>query len=436
MGANLRINDKFVVMSEDSLTDQNRKTLSLMYMPLIGSKAISLYYALESCLGQNRYESDEFAHRKIMNLVDLPTIVELKKERKKLEAVGLLEAYYKEASELYVYFMKLPLSPQEFLSDPVFGAYLLSQVGEVEFEKMGMEYLIKKHDLTHFKNITVSFDEIFESRIVDVKNYLSGLYQKKIVHKVEVKNNNFDYEYFSITLSATQFIDMELLKAIEFKNTILRLSYVFQLTEDEMKDAVIQSINQDKTISYDELSRNVKYIYNKKSKDSAVLLVEKNKPIVDEEEKSYEVKRLESSTPEEILRIKTNMAIAPTDLMMFDDLLKATNLPIGVINVMIIYVLAEKEGQLPSYNYFLKVANSWARANINTTKKALEYINKPVSEKAKGNYRNNIKESPVPNWYPKYIEEVKSQKKTKPKVSVDLEELSKKLDETFKGGSE
>jgi replication initiation and membrane attachment protein len=436
MGANLRINDKFIVMSEDSLTDQNRKTLSLMYMPLVGSKAISLYYALESCMGQNRYESDEFSHRKIMNVIDLDSIVEFKHQRKKLEAVGLVDAYFKESMDLYVYFLKIPLSPQEFLSDPILGGYLLTQIGEVEFNKMGLEYLVKKYDLRHFKNITVKFDDIFATQLVNLQNYLAGLYKKNKVASVEVINSRFDYEYFSIILLTSNLVDSQLVKSDEFKQAVLRLSYVFQLSEDEMRDAVMQSIAKDQVFSYDELSRNVKYIYNKKSQDNVILLVEKNKPIIDDGEKSYEIKRLESSTPEEILRVKTNMVVSPSDLMIFDELLKATNLPIGVINVMIIYVLAEKEGALPSYNYFLKIANTWARANINTTKKALEYINKPKSTQGSKAFQNQTKESPVPDWYPKYVEDMKSKRKPKEKISIDLEELSKKLDETFKGGKQ
>jgi replication initiation and membrane attachment protein len=434
MGANLRMTDKFIVMSEDSLTDQNRKTLSLMYMPLVGSKAISLYYAMESCMGQNRYESDEFSHRKIMNLVDLNSIAEFKQQRKKLEALGLIDAYFKESMDLYVYFLKIPLSPQEFLSDSILGGYLLTQIGEVEFDKIGTEYLVKKHDLRHFKNITVKFDDIFETQLVNPQNYLAGLYKKHQTTSIEVLNTKFDYEYFSIMLSTSNLMDSKLIKTDEFRKTVLRLSYVFQLTEDEMKDAVMQSITKNQEFSYDELSRNVKYVYNKKSQDSMILLTEKNKPILDDEDKSYEVKRLESSTPEEILRVKTNMVVSPSDLMIFDELLKATNLPIGVINVMIIYVLAEKEGALPNYNYFLKIANTWARANINTTKKALDYINKPKQIKGAKGYQTQTKEAPVPDWYPKYIEDIKSKKKTKEKVSIDLEELSKKLDETFKGG--
>jgi replication initiation and membrane attachment protein DnaB len=119
---------------------------------------------------------------------------------------------------------------------------------------------------------------------------------------------------------------------------------------------------------------------------------------------------------------------------MFDQLLKETNLPVGVINVMIIYILEEKNGELPAYNYFLKIANTWARAKITTTKQALEYINKPKLEKGFKGYGPSAKEKPVPGWYPKYIEEIRDKKAKIQPSSVDLEELSKKLDETFKGG--
>jgi len=437
MGANLRINDKFVVMADDSLTDFNRKTLSLMYMPLIGSKAISLYYAFEGCIGQNRNESDEFSHRKIMTMVDLESIAEFNHQRRKLEGIGLLDVYFKDASETRIYLLKKPLLPGEFLCDPSLGSFLLTQIGEVEFEKLGMDFLIRKQDLRTYRKITAAFDDVFQATQSERKNFLSGLYQTNKATTISVKNPGFDYEYFSITLSTSNMVDPDLIKSDAFKNNVLRLSFVFSLTEDDMKDAVIQSINLEKEFSYDEFGKNVRYVYLKKHKSTSPKLVTVEQEEEEGSKKSDIVRTLEAQTPQEILEAMTKMTVSPLDLQIFDELLKTTNLPIGVINTMIVYTLIEKDGDLPNFNYFLKMANHWARSKINTTEKAVEYINRPKQAYRQKGFSTNVIEKPVPDWYPEYLEESKQKrasKKNPAKESFDLDALVKELNELPKGG--
>ena len=59
---------------------------------------------------------------------------------------------------------------------------------------------------------------------------------------------------------------------------------------------------------------------------------------------------------------------------MFDQLLRDTNISIGVLNVLIGYVLVELNGQIPNYNYFLKIINTWKRAKVVSTLDALQMM--------------------------------------------------------------
>ena len=83
---------------------------------------------------------------------------------------------------------------------------------------------------------------------------------------------------------------------------------------------------------------------------------------------------------------------------MFDQLLKDTGIGIGVLNVMIGYVLEGLEGQIPSYNYFLKIIHTWKRAKVKSTLDAIHYIQKkPTSSGYKGKPTKG-----VPVWYEDY----------------------------------
>ena len=105
---------------------------------------------------------------------------------------------------------------------------------------------------------------------------------------------------------------------------------------------------------------------------------------------------------------------------MFEKLRASTNLSLGVLNVLIIYVISSKDGEIPSYNYFLKIANSWIRGGILTTQMALDKITgntkQPTTSKAKPTKK-------TASWYDEYLEKEK-EKLARPKEETEsLEDL-------------
>ena len=86
---------KLNIYTSFSLSNDDVQTLSLLYAPLIGSDAFSLYMYFNSLLERNKLECESLTHK------DLFTIFSLKPKtfleaRFKLEAVGLLRTYYSE----------------------------------------------------------------------------------------------------------------------------------------------------------------------------------------------------------------------------------------------------------------------------------------------------------------------------------------------------
>ena len=84
-----------------------------------------------------------------------------------------------------------------------------------------------------------------------------------------------------------------------------------------------------------------------------------------------------------------------------------------------------KNGEIPSYNYFLKIINTWIRAGITNTEEALNYLNNPQKVKK----YNNKEVRKTPDWYNQYREEVnealKQDKVKKNAESKNLDELEK-----------
>ena len=73
------------------------------------------------------------------------------------------------------------------------------------------------------------------------------------------------------------------------------------------------------------------------------------------------VKKLESTSAAKVFEGKTGTELLPNEIQIFDQLQRKTGVSIGIINVLMLYVLEEKGGEVPSYNFYLKILNTWIR---------------------------------------------------------------------------
>ena len=105
---------------------------------------------------------------------------------------------------------------------------------------------------------------------------------------------------------------------------------------------------------------------------------------------------------------------------MIDDLIKNTGFPQGVINFMVLLVVNEKNGEIPSYNYFEKIANTWKRAKVKTTLDAINLVNskKMGDGEAKPQRKGGKTIVEVPDWYSDYEKKLKEASKANEEKEV------------------
>ena len=63
--------DSYVVINKSLLNDSDRLVLTMLYQPIIGSTALSLYFTLWSDLNKTEIMSNEYTHHHIMNVMGL-----------------------------------------------------------------------------------------------------------------------------------------------------------------------------------------------------------------------------------------------------------------------------------------------------------------------------------------------------------------------------
>ncbi|AJG48908.1 replicative DNA helicase [Bacillus anthracis str. Turkey32] len=108
--------DRYKVSAKGLLHNYDRKVLTMLYQPLIGSRAFSLYMTLWGELEQDRVFGKENTHHSLMVTMQMQ-LPEVYEERVKLEAIGLLKVYIKKEKDIrmFIYELQPPLSPKQFL---------------------------------------------------------------------------------------------------------------------------------------------------------------------------------------------------------------------------------------------------------------------------------------------------------------------------------
>lgn len=100
---------------KETLPVDYAKSLTHLYQPLLGIKAIALYQTLLHDIDLNQEQAPQ-THHTLMNYLDLP-LDEIFEARLKLEGIGLLKTYKQnwESSDLYTYELQSPFAPNNFL---------------------------------------------------------------------------------------------------------------------------------------------------------------------------------------------------------------------------------------------------------------------------------------------------------------------------------
>lgn len=394
----MEVHNTFKIQKNFCLGGDDIFVLSQLYLPLIGIDSFSLYFVLNTLDDKEQYQI-----KKLLDNLNLGNSSHLKKAMEKLQGVALVSCFFNETKDSYIFQLQRPLLAEFFFENTLLSSFLQSQIGSVEYEKtVAMK---KKNKNAGYKDISKSFDEVYKAVVLDLDQVLPKPFSNKNRYDITIKNEKFDYAYFKLSFD-TNFFDPSIFDDEEFKNDILKISYNFNLNEEEMKEALMRTIELDKDLKLKDIAKHARAIYSIKNKNKPAKFVTKTPdPYLTSEQDENTMKvvaELERMSLASILESLSGMKATNSELAMFEDLQRTTGLPQEVINVMILYVNTEKEGVLPGASYFEKIAATWKRAGITSAQAAINYINKPKQKK----YGKSVKETP--EWLKKYADEHKN----------------------------
>ena len=421
--------DTYTVINKTILSENDNRILTMLYQPIIGITSINLYMTLCLDLDKNEIMSEEVSHHHLMTNMRI-RLEDIIIAREKLEAIGLLKTYKKKGEDVnnYIYEIFSPLSAKEIFSHPILNIVLYNNVGKKEYERLVDFFKVPKISYDEFEDITKNFDEVFDS--VSGTMFENSLKDIKATHKLNINvDNDFDFELLESVMPSGVLNKKCLTK--DMKNLIKNLSFIYNLEVNEVKDLIINSVNEKHYIDKTLLRKNARNYYQFNNSGKLPSLVYQRQPEYLKSVQGNDSKRakmiytFESVSPYQFLKSKYN-GVKPTtrDLNMIESLMNDTLLTPGVVNVLIDYVLRINNNKLTK-NYVETIAGQWKRLNIETVEDAMnqayeESKNKKTKVKTKTNYKT---EEILPEWFNKDIQKKEMTKEEEDEVKDLLKDF-------------
>ena len=400
--------DTFIVSNKTILNDSDRKIITLLYQPIIGSQAISLYYTFWSYLDQMELISNEWTHHHLLKNMMISSS-EFMDSKAKLEAIGLIKTYVKRGNiNNFIYEMYSPISASEFLNNPLLSTALFNEVGKLEYERIINYFKIPKINLKEYEDVTLKFSDVFaftntnftENLIYDIKK--SNYRKLEILSKIDINT--------ILSLISDDLLNKKSITK-DTKDFLYKISYIYNYTNDDMIELIRNSISEKHTIDKKLLQENASKYYKYDNMGKLPSIIYKNQPEylrkenLDTSSRSRMIHLFETTSPYDFLNSKYKTG-SPTssDLNIVSYLLIDLDLKPGVVNVLIDYVLKINNNKLIK-SFVDVIAAQWSKSGIETVEDAMKIAEEEYKKKKKNTSKETKKVSSTPDWFNKDIKE-------------------------------
>ena len=397
--------DTYIVINKTIFSDNDRRVLTMLYQPIIGSAAVNLYLTLWSFLDKNEVKSLEWTHHHLMvNMgLKLDYIIEA---RERLEGIGLLKTYLKKDSvNKFIYELYSPIDGYQFFNNPILSVALYNNLGKIEYEKTLSFFKNPRVNLSGFDDITCKFNDIYDTSVgTSTYDYDDIKRENKLGFSIEPK---FNLESVIGVIPDVMFNHKSLTH--ETRDLIYKLSFIYDLNEDSIRYIITNSINDKHNIDKDLLRENARKYYSFENAGKLPSLVYRNqpeylrKPVGDVSKRAKAIYYFETTSPYDFLYYKNNNAEPSSrELRIVESLMIDFNMNPGVVNVLIDYVLRINDNKIVK-SFVDSVASQWVRSKVSTVEQAMKLAEKEY--KSRKTVSKTVKVTSVPDWFDKNIEE-------------------------------
>lgn len=410
------LNQRFKVIRLNDMTPNEQEALTVLYLPIIGRDAFTLYMALY-------YQREEVGHPlSHLNLFDQLVLDQAKfiAAREKLEALGLVQTFQQDLQQgtQWVYKLFTPNNAQKFLAEPLLASLLAHYLGQDSYAKLVSRYTEKQEEITG-NNVTKSFFDVIGSKSFEhiEPSPIEGTDEVALNFAIS-PNNQLDVDLIGDMLKSNGVTKANLLKNIEELQLYKQL---YDLTDLEIVRLIQTTLNADATLNLITMQRKLAQDYHDQQirpattaknthqmKQPNEAVENTSKPQKAEQALIEAAKTLSPLQFLGKLRTQKNGFVTDAEQKTITKMIKEGHLPDEVLNI-VIYQLVVREGKASLSQALVQtIVNDWRQAGISSAQAGLKYLNQRNSranttnkqQTTKRNYHNqrsNVKET-RPDW--------------------------------------
>jgi len=407
-------------------------SLSHLYQPLVGMRAIMLYQTL---LNESRLSKDQVirTHHSLMNYLNSSLDI-IYEERLKLEAIGLLKTYKstEETQKVFTYQLISPFTPKQFFNDPMLSELLYHHLGEKMFMTLKRELLLDDVQLINQKEITAKFTDVFTTIKPSIQIEEQSFGERQRTDQLDVAKDEFSL----IKLSLKQrLIQPEQVLTPKNKRLISDMMRLYHLTEVDIEKCVLWALTEDNTLDQVEFKAACHDIF--KTERNAFIQLRVKKEDQPQQQQRMQRQRKSKSPREQLCELLETISMrqllegftegeaSEKDLKMIGEIMHAHQIKPAVMNVLVHYVLTQSNKKL-SRSYLEAIASHWARLSLKTAKEAMDFVQAEIERARKGRKGRQTKrkrqQEVIPEWFKEQKEERKQSAK-KQRESLDKDEI-------------
>ena len=412
----------FYCVYNDYDISQRLREINLLYLPLLGKDAISLYFFLGNKMLTDKNLSKNYLHYDILDNLALSEnkfII----ARKKLEALGLLQSFYISNDEVdqLVYKIKEALSFSDFFNTPILSQLLENTIGSNEYKELLNYHSLDKVSFRSFEEITAKFSDVF--RVENLSDYSFDYLSQKSDSGPNFDEFYFDFDKLNFYLANSYFSDV--ISDENVKTKILGLAHIYKMSPQDMAKAIEKSIevsNGGNNINLKVLSDFlVQFNVNVRKQEIPTLDRMINKKFYNEDngelsEEDKFIKEVDNTDFITYLNKQKGIVVSSIDAKNITELQEKYNFPSGVLNILLEYSINQTGKDLiPHINYIDKIASTWSGQKLLGARDAIGYVrnnrnykknNNEKIIKQKSNYSTGKKASYAP--FPDYLQNRKN----------------------------
>ena len=388
----------------ENLVSQNCMTsLMLLYQPIMGHEAVSLYLTITA---ESRHNKTLSEFSRLLSITNM-NIITLQNAIEKLIEFNLLDLYVDSDENRFVFHIRPCLSTENFFRHKVYSRLLLKYQGaensDVTLSRLKKMYYDKK-DMTLIKkdlqaNIFNDWDEIRELEYDRLRR------DRGIEPGQQSYSNSFNYEKF---LSMATVINLPYeVRTFENMNRIGELACTYGISPERMLQHVGHSINLSKNIL--NINR-LTYLVNRDNKTEEEL----------NPDNPYKVSCVS------FLQNKLgDLPVIDYHKRILNSLVENFKMKPEVVNVLVEYVMSRSSNGLTK-NFAETTALIWKQHNVDSVEKAKQFIIENSNDKK--SYSNKKYKPKQQQVLPAYKKGEKAEGDITQDISnTEAEELMEKL---------